>query len=229
MSKKYYQITTADRHGTLDIYGDITSWPYRESDVVAYDVKRDIDAMDVDTIDVCINSYGGEVAEAVAIYTALKRHSAKVHTFCDGFACSAASIIFCAGDERTMGELSFLMIHNAMSAGYGNAEKLRKVADDVEKINTASITAYTAVSTLSEARIRELMDEETWLTAQEAVDYGFATDIMGATEEEKPTQSARQSMYDQMMKAREYAPAHMEEPGFSLDEAIERAFAKITL
>lgn len=191
MKRKYYQITEADNRASIDIYGDITSWPWLDSDVSAYDIKKEIDALDVSDIDVFINSYGGEVAEALAIYSALKRNSAAVHTYCDGFACSAASIVFAAGDTRTMGEIGLLMIHNCMSyIGYANSEELRKAAEDNDKINQSSINAYKAATGLEEDKIRELMDAETWITAQEAVELGFATDIAGAEEDEKPEQSA---------------------------------------
>ena len=183
--QKFYQITTEGRTADINIYGDISStaeimnkWFDAELEVSARGIVQEINGLDVDTINVYINSYGGEVAEALAIYSALKRHSASVHTFCDGFACSAATIIFCAGDVRTMGSIALLMIHNCMSyLGYANSEEMRKAAEDNDKINQSSIEAYKKVSNLSEDRIRELMSAQTWMTAQECLDYGFATEI----------------------------------------------------
>ena len=176
--QKYYQITVGERVADINIYGDIVSWPWLESDVSSFDIKREIDGLDVDEINIFINSYGGEVAEALAIYSALKRHAAKVHTFCDGFACSAATIIFCAGDTRTMGSIALMMIHNCMSyLGFANSEEMRKAAEDNDKINQSSIEAYKKVSNLSEEEIKEMMNSETWLTAQECLEYGFATEI----------------------------------------------------
>ena len=190
--QKFYQITTNDRVADINIYGDITSWPWLESDVSAHGIKEEIDALDVDNINVYINSYGGEVAEALAIYSVLKRHSAAVHTYCDGFACSAATIIFCAGDVRTMGSIALMMIHNCMSyLGFANSEEMRKAAEDNDKINQSSIEAYKKVSNLSEDEIKDMMNAESWLTAQEALEYGFATEI--ADDEdllEDPQQSA---------------------------------------
>ena len=197
----FYQIATKDRTADIMIYGDITSmatalrrW-YGDDENVAevdsFQITKEINGLDVDTINVFINSYGGEVAEALAIYSALKRHSASVHTYCDGFACSAATIIFCAGDVRTMGSIALLMIHNCMSyIGYANSEEMRKAAEDNDKINQSSINAYLAVSNLSEDRIRELMDDATWLTAQECLEYGFATDIAEQEEDGTVQQSA---------------------------------------
>lgn len=210
--QKFYQITTNERVADINIYGDITSWPWLESDVAAYDIKQEIDGLDVDTINVFVNSYGGEVAEALAIYSALKRHSASVHTFCDGFACSAATIIFCAGDVRTMGSLALMMIHNCMSyLGYANSNKMRKAAEDNDKINQSSINAYLAVSNLSEEKIKEMMDAETWLSAQECLEYGFATDIADEEEaEEGIIQSAQTSIRSAILGSMQKEPTMTE-------------------
>ena len=199
--QKFYQIATNGRIADINIYGDITSWPWLDSDVSSHGIKEEIDALDVDEINVYINSYGGEVAEALAIYSVLKRHSAKVHTFCDGFACSAATIIFCAGDVRTMGSIALMMIHNCMSyLGFANSEEMRKAAEDNDKINQSSINAYLAVSNLSEEEIKDMMNAETWLTAQECLQYGFATEIADAEDpEEDPQQSAFSSIRDAVL------------------------------
>ena len=103
MIKRYYSLETEGEKADLYIYGDITSWPWLQSDVSAYLLSKKLEELkDVSEIDVYINSYGGEVAEGLAIYNALKRHKAKVVTHCDGFACSISSVIFMAGDERVM-------------------------------------------------------------------------------------------------------------------------------
>ena len=161
--QKFYQILTNDRVADINIYGDITSWPWLDSDISAHGIKEEIDGLDVDEINVYINSYGGEVAEALAIYSALKRHSASVHTYCDGFACSAATIIFVAGDVRTMGSIALMMIHNCMSyLGFANSEEMRKAAEDNDKINQSSIEAYKKVTNLSEDELKDMMNAETW-------------------------------------------------------------------
>lgn len=200
--KKYYQITTSGREADINIYGDITSWEWYESDVSASGIKAEIDALDVDTINVYINSYGGEVAEALAIYSVLKRNKATVKTYCDGFACSAATIIFAAGDERIMGSIALLMIHNCMSyVGYANSEELRKAAEDNDKINSSSIEAYKSIVNISEEEIKTLMDNESWITANEALEMGFATKIADSEDNKEPTQSARQMIRDRILAA----------------------------
>lgn len=208
--KKYYQLTKANNTATISIYGDITSFPWFEGDVSASNLSQQLDQMgDVSEIDVYINSYGGEVAEGLAIYNALKRHKAKVRTHCDGFACSIASVIFMAGDERIMNDSSLLMIHNAWSFAEGNAKELRKQADDLDKITQASITAYKAHSTLSETEIVEMMDNETWILPEEAVEYGFATAIE-MTESKNASQNARQRLFD-IIKMAQQAESEDEE------------------
>lgn len=138
-NKQYYQLVTAGNTAELTIYGDITSFPWLESDVSAHNLSaRLAELQGVSNINVYINSYGGEVAEGLAIYNALKRHPAQVTTYCDGFACSIASVIFMAGDERVMGNPSRLMIHDAWTSVYGaNADELRKQADDLDNITDA--------------------------------------------------------------------------------------------
>lgn len=191
----YYSMETNGTEANINIYGDITSWAWEElGEVSAVTLSQKLEALgDVSKINVFINSYGGEVAEGLAIYNALKRHKAKVVTYCDGFAASIASVIFMAGDERIMNESSLLMVHNAWTRGSGNAEELRKMAEDLDKITQASIAAYKAHSNLTEEEIKALLDGETWILPEEALAYGFATSIE-KTESKNASQSARMSL-----------------------------------
>ena len=211
--QRFYQITTSGRTADITIYGNISSiatdlarWYGSDENVAevsSYGIQKDIQGLDVDLINIYINSYGGEVAEALAIYSALKRHKATVHTYCDGFACSAATIVFCAGDQRTMGSIALMMVHNCMSyVGYANAGELRKAAEDTDKINESSINAYKAVAAIDEGKIRELMDAETWLTADECLEYGFATDIADMEEGDRAQQSAFRLIRQAVLDAR---------------------------
>lgn len=196
MNRKYFALTKANNSAEINIYGDITSFPWFDGDMSANNLSKQLDGLDdVQEINVHINSYGGEVAEGLAIYNALKRHPAKIKTFCDGFACSIASVIFMAGDERIMNDSSLLMIHNAWSFAEGNATELRKLADDLEKITQASIVAYKAHSNLSEDEIKELLDAESWILPEEALNYGFATAIE-KTESAHASQSAKRRLLD---------------------------------
>lgn len=182
---KWYQMNTEKGKKTAELYlfGDITSC----SDECANLVKE-LQTITAKQITVYINSYGGEVAIGLAIYNALKRHKAKITTVCDGMACSIASVIFMAGDKRIMNESSLLMIHNAWTDISGNAAELRKQADDLEKISEASKRAYLEKVSLSGEDLQRLLDNETWISASEALEWGFATEISG----EKKTAAAAQ-------------------------------------
>lgn len=197
--KKYYLLAQSEQTADIIIYGDITSWPWYEDDVSSYTLAKELEALDVDTINVYINSYGGEVAEGLAIYNTLKRHKAKVRTIIDGFACSIASVIFMAGDERVMGDASLLMVHNAWTYGSGNAEEFRKQADDLDTITQASINAYLSGVTISEDELKQLLDDETWILPEDAVAWGFATGIE-KTASKSANQSARAAVMKRVMR-----------------------------
>lgn len=201
--KKYYSLATENNEANINIYGDITSWEWLESDVSSYTLSKEIEGLDVDTINVYINSYGGEVAEGLAIYTALKRHKAKIKTFCDGFAASIASVIFMAGDERIMSNASLLFIHNAWTIAEGNANDFRKQAEDLDKITQASINAYMNHVNITEEELKEMLDNETWITPQDALNMGFATAIVNDNTSKNPNQSIKKKLMQQLVKAQE--------------------------
>lgn len=140
------------------------------------------DLGDVKTINLHINSPGGSVFEGIAIYNMLKQNKAHVNVYVDGLAASIASVIAMSGDAIFMPSNSMLMIHNPWTMAVGNASELRKQADDLDKITESSIQTYLnqAGDKLDEETLRQLMDDETWLTAKEAVDYGLATEVIEA-------------------------------------------------
>ncbi len=193
MKRQYYSMEKVGNEANINIYGDISAYSDGENANIRSLAKVLEEMTDVKRLNVYINSYGGEVAEGLAIYNALKRHKAKVRTICDGFACSIASVIFMAGDERIMNDSSLLMIHNAWSLGMGNAEQLRKQADDLDKITEASVVAYQTHSNLSGEEIRDLMDKESWILPEEALEYGFATHIE-KTENKAASQNAKMQL-----------------------------------
>ncbi|GAA5231756.1 Clp protease ClpP [Verticiella sediminum] len=123
---------------------------------------------------VSINSPGGNVFDANAIYNTLLRHPLPVTTRVDGVAASAASLIFMAGGERIMPGNAMLMIHHAWTVAAGTAEELRAEADMMDKVRNGVVTAY-ARSGQADDEIIAMMDATTWLDAGEAMDKGFAT------------------------------------------------------
>lgn len=196
MKERFYQLVNqSDQEATLYIYGDITSIKLFENDVCVYDLAKEIGDLNGKALTVRINSYGGEVAEGLAIYNLLKSYEGEVTTICDGFACSAASVVFMAGAKRIMPRSSLLMIHNAWTWASGDADDLRKAAEDLEKITEPSVQIYLANSNLEEETIRTMMDEETWITADEAYEYGMATAVV----EDSPQMSLKDDMLSKLV------------------------------
>lgn len=172
--------------GTLDlyIYGDVKADGYdwwREevirSETSANTFRDELAAHpEVSQINIYINSQGGSVIEGTAIYNQLKRHPAHKTVYVDGFACSIASVIAMAGDEVVMPRNTMMMLHNMWMVVQGNAAELRKAADDLDKMNEAGREAYLqkAGDKLTPEMIAQMEDDETWLTAQECMEYGLA-------------------------------------------------------
>lgn len=218
---KYYSLVKnkSKQEANLTIFGDITSFPFCENDVSSYNLSKQLQQLtDVKTINVHINSYGGEVAEGLAIYNSLKNHKAKVKTYCDGFACSIASVIFMAGDERVMSNASLLMIHNAWTLAQGNANELRKQADDLDKITQASVNAYMNHVSISESELKDLLNNESWLDCNEALTKGFATKITESKDSDKASQSVKQSLIKMILANQEETEDEEEEVEITEDD-----------
>ena len=173
----------------------------KESETSANYVKQVLESnQKASEINVYINSYGGEVKEGLGIYNQLKRHPASVNVYIDGFACSIASVIAMAGDKVIMGTNALMMIHHASISTYGNAEELRKAANDVEVIDKASCSSYLtkAGDKLTEETLNQLLDNQTWLNASQCLEYGLIDEIAG--QEDKTIQKAQQR-FKQSIKA----------------------------
>jgi ATP-dependent Clp protease protease subunit len=123
---------------------------------------------------VLINSPGGDVFDGIAIHNIIATEREKVDVEVLGLAASAASIIALAGKSLTIDAGGFFMIHNVWTFAMGDADDFRKQADDLDKISGELVNIYEAHSNLSASEIKEFMDDETWFTAAEAVEHGFA-------------------------------------------------------
>ncbi|MFC5528479.1 head maturation protease, ClpP-related [Cohnella yongneupensis] len=162
------------------IYGDIStyeSW-WDDSAVTPQKFNDELKALgDVEEISVRINSNGGSVFAGVAIHSMLKRHAAKITVYVDGIAASIASVIAMAGDEIVMPVGSMLMIHNPWTIGMGNAKDFRKLADDLDTIGASMTDVYVARTGIDRDELTGLLEAETWLSANQAVERGFATRV----------------------------------------------------
>lgn len=185
----------AENSINIYLYGEIADYWWDDESNSAKCLKDKLTEMnDITEINLHINSLGGDVIEGIAMFNLLKQHPAKVNVYVDGFACSIASVIAMAGDTIYMPKNSMMMIHNCWTYTDGNAKELRKKADDLDKIMEASIESYLAKINISREELIELLDAETYLTAEECYKMGFADVLMPISEtiEQSATKSILQ-------------------------------------
>lgn len=178
MGKQYFAIQQVQREADVYIFGDIVPFEFFEGDVSAYGIIQQIKNLDVDRINVHVDSYGGAVSEGWAIYNALKNHPAKVVTYGDGFVASAALFPFMAGEERYASNLSAYYFHQVMVSASGYAHELRAAADVADLLTEIGRKAFTENTAMTEEEIGKLMESESWLTPSEALEKGIATAIL---------------------------------------------------
>lgn len=173
----YFTMKKTEDSADIYIFGDIVPWKWDDSDTTSYDLATQIKALPEDAaITIHINSNGGDLKEGLGIYNVLKGRN--VTTICEGFAASSASVIFCAGSKRVMNAASLLFIHNASMMAWGTADEMKKAADDLRIITDAAKAAYREAGVnVSDVELDRMMDEETWITPADAVNWGFATEI----------------------------------------------------
>ena len=179
-TKSWYRIAAKDGddgdHAEILIYDEIGRNFWGEG-IAAEDLVKELSALDVKTIDVRINSVGGQVFEGLAISNALDRHPATVTTHVDGMAASIASIVALAGDQVRIAENAFMMIHNPIGFEIGDANAMRKMAEILDTLTGSLADTYVAKTGKSEKVIRGMMDEETWFNAAEALEAGLVDEV----------------------------------------------------
>lgn len=185
MKKGKYWLVQASKDnpgvGEILIYGDIVGAKLHDSDVTAADFQRQLASLgDIKKLDIYINSAGGNVFEGQAIYSILRRHPAVKNVYIDGLAASIASVIAMAGDTVSMPKNAMMMVHHPFASVIGNASDMRKMAEDLDKVSQTIISAYMAKVSISEEELKKLLDAETWMTADEALSYGFADEVTEA-------------------------------------------------
>ena len=170
-----------DKNAELMLYGDIAESFWGDT-ISAKEVTEYLADLDVENINVYINSNGGVVDTAIAINNALRRHKAKVTVNIDGIAASAATLVTCAGDTVRMPKNALFMIHNPSTIAMGDSEEMRKQADVLEKYKNSITETYLQKVNIDKEKLSELMDNETWLNAEEALEYGFIDEIIENTD-----------------------------------------------
>lgn len=173
-----YSMKNRAGRGEIYLYGAIgMSW-FGEG-VTAKQFAKDLKALGaVSAIDLRINSEGGSVPEAEAIYTHLVEHKASVTAHVDGMAASAASFIAMAGDEILISDSGFIMIHDARMMSYGTADDFKRAADLLERTTEKILQKYAKRTKNEEKKIRAWMKEEKWFIGEEAVEAGFADKVV---------------------------------------------------
>lgn len=179
--EKYWKMSVNDKD-ELDIYIYDQIGDYWGNSYSLKDLLEDIKAESFNKINLYINSPGGDVFDGVAIYNILQRvksdKNIKIDVHVDGMAASIASIIAMIGDNIYMPANSMLMIHNPWTYAAGNAIELRKTAEELDKICDSMKTIYLKRFNQTDEKLTELLDSETWLTADEALAYGLCDEVL---------------------------------------------------
>lgn len=172
----------ADDTATISVYDVIGEDWWTGEGVTAKRIAAALRNIGKRDVTVNINSPGGDFFEGVAIYNLLREHPAKVTVKVMGLAASAASVIAMAGDDILIGDGAFLMIHNAWAVAIGNRHDMRAAADQLEPFDSAMADVYAARSGLDRKQIETMMDKETWISASQAIDDGFADGLVDRAE-----------------------------------------------
>lgn len=172
---------------TLFLNGTIAEESWFDDDVTPQLFKDELNSGSGD-ITVWINSPGGDCIAAAQIYNMLMDYKGNVTVKVDGIAASAASVIAMAGTKVLVSPVSMLMIHNPMTVAFGNSVEMQKAIDMLDSVKDSILNAYEIKTGLSRAKLSHLMDAETWMDANKAIELGFADELMqrSATTDEVP-------------------------------------------
>jgi Protease subunit of ATP-dependent Clp proteases len=215
------KIEASTTEANVYVYDAIGYWGIEAEDFV-----KGINSLKVNTINLRINSPGGDVFAARAMKTALEAHQARVIVHIDGIAASAASFLMLAGDEIKMADGAFLMIHNPWGFAMGDATEMRSTAELLDKVTTALVNDYVHATGQSDAQIRDWMTAETWFTAKEAVDSGF---IHAVTERKHAENRFDLSAFRHPPDALSSVAESPEEPFSALENDRDRMLARLAL
>ena len=167
---------------TLFLNGTIAENSWFDDDVTPKLFREELMAGSGD-ITVWLNSPGGCCVAAAQIYNMLMDYKGSVTVKIDGIAASAASVIAMAGTKVLMSPVSTMMIHNPMTIAYGNSDEMQKAIEMLQEVKESIINAYEIKTGLSRAKLSHLMDAETWMDANKAVELGFADGILQRSNE----------------------------------------------
>lgn len=176
---RWWNWIDTDNGRELRIEGAIAEESWIDDEITPKQFKSELMSGNGD-ITVFINSPGGDVFAAAQIYNMLMEYKGNVTVKIDGIAASAASVVAMAGTQILMSPVSSMMIHNPMTGAFGDTEEMQKAISMLSEVKESIINAYEIKTGLSRAKISRLMDAETWMNAQKAVELGFADEILYA-------------------------------------------------
>lgn len=190
---KPLQIVQAGQRADVYIYGDLTASQWFEDETSPYSFRkelRELEAEGVRDLDIHIDSCGGDISAGWAIYNTLQDWPGSIATYADGYVASAAIYPFLAGERRVANAMSAFFLHQAWGSRSGNADELRKAADELELLNELGLEAFAAVG-IDKAQALKLEKATTWIRPSEALELGLATELRSTGKSETTQQSAR--------------------------------------
>lgn len=178
MSRAFWNwVRNQDGSRILTIDGVIAEESWFDDDVTPKLFREQLNAANGDIV-LYVNSPGGDCVAASQIYTMLMEYKGSVTVKIDGIAASAASVIAMAGTEVLMAPTALLMVHNPLTVAIGDTEEMQKAIAMLDEVKESIITAYELKTGMSRAKLAHLMDAETWMNAQKAIELGFADGIL---------------------------------------------------
>lgn len=200
---------------SIYLYGTIGEDWWDENAVSAGEFVKQLNAFNGEPVHIFVNSSGGSAFDGSAIYSAITRYTGKVTAHIDGLAASAASFCILSADEVIVSPSAMMMIHNAWTYAAGNAIELREMADSLEKLDETITGIYTRKTGMSAEEVAAMMRVETWMTAEEAIEMGFA-DTMGDAANVSANVNAR--MFAMFKNPPDFAKNAAPEPAASVEE-----------
>ena len=180
--KNLAEMAETPQERTLFLNGTIAEDSWFDDDITPKLFREELMAGSGD-ITVWLNSPGGDCVAAAQIYNMLMDYKGSVTVKIDGIAASAASVIAMAGTKVLMSPVSMMFIHNPMMAALGNSDEMQKAIEMLQEVKESIINAYEIKTGLSRAKLSHLMDAETWMDANKAVELGFADGILQRSNE----------------------------------------------
>lgn len=217
---------TETQERTLFLSGTIAEESWFDDDVTPQIFKDELNS-GKGNITVWINSPGGDCVAAAQIYNMLMEYPHSVTVKIDGIAASAASVIAMAGDKVMMSPVSMLMIHNPSTIAFGDSLEMQKAAAMLDEVKESIINAYEIKTGLDRKKLSKLMDAETWMDANSAVEYGFADEIMQRNAAEDTAIPKISTMYSptqvtNSLKEKISKKCIIEQPKVSADSLMDR-------